>query len=106
VLYHVRFWTAILQKSNPGPLSIFAGDQTLEISQQPVSAQVPCGILSDHKDLLNALDTEAQILAEEEDEMVDDVLAGDPDTINEVAEKEAEDGGVEDGPWTEDDEAP
>jgi TIR domain len=106
VLYHVRFWTAILQKSKPGPLSISAGDQTLEISQQPVSAQVPYGILSDHKDLLNALDTEAQILAEEEDEMVDDVLAGDADTINEVAEKEAEDGGVEDGPWTEDDEAP
>jgi hypothetical protein len=103
VLYHLRFWTAILRNDRPGPISVFAGDQTMEISQQPVSAQVPYGITADHRDLLNALDTEAQILSQEEDELLDEVLSSDPDTINEVAEKEAESGDDDDGPWIVDD---
>jgi hypothetical protein len=73
VLYHVRFWTSILRNRRP----IHAGDQTLEISQQPVFSQVPYGILSDHKDLLNALDSEAQILGDEEDELIEQVVTGD-----------------------------
>jgi TIR domain len=74
VLYHVRFWTGILRHRRPGPISIRAGDQVLEISQQPVFSQVPYGIIADHKDLLNALDTEAQILSDMEDELIDEAV--------------------------------
>ena len=72
VLYHVRLWTSVLRNRRP----IHAGDQTLEISQHPVFSQVPYGILSDHKDLLNALDMEAQILGDEEDELIEQVVTG------------------------------
>jgi hypothetical protein len=75
VLYHVRFWTGILRDRRPGPISIRAGDQALEISRQPVFSQVPYGIVADHKDLLNVLDTEAQILSDEEDELIDEAVA-------------------------------
>jgi hypothetical protein len=101
VLYHVRFWTAILRNDRPGPISVFAGDQTLEISQQPVSAQVPYGIAADHRDLLNVLDNEAQILGQQEDELLDEVLSSDPDTISEIAEKESE-SDDDDSPWAQD----
>jgi hypothetical protein len=74
VLHHVRFWAGILRNHRPGPITIRAGDQTLELSQQPVFAQVPYGIVADHKDLLNALDNEAQILGDEEDEMIEEAV--------------------------------
>lgn len=102
VLYHVRFWTSILRNRKPGPISIYAGDQTLEISQQPVFSQVPYGILSDHKDLLNALDTEAQILSDEEDELIEQVVTGDGAIDPAVLEDEPTD---DDEPWEGDDEA-
>ena len=102
VLYHVRFWTSILRNRRPGSISIYAGDQTLEISQQPVFSQVPYGILADHKDLLNALDTEAQILSDEEDELIEQVVTGaagiDPTAL---LEDEPTD---DDEPWERDDE--
>jgi hypothetical protein len=87
VLYHMRFWTSILRNRRPGPIAIHAGDQTLEISQQPVFSQVPYGILWDHKDLLNALDTEAQILSDEEDELIEQVVTSDG-TIHPAALRE------------------
>lgn len=87
VLYHVRFWTSTLRNRRPGPIAIHAGDQTLEISQQPVFSQVPYGILWDHKDLLNALDTEAQILSDEEDELIEQVVTSDG-TIHPAALRE------------------
>jgi hypothetical protein len=74
VLYHLRFWTGILRARRPGPISVTAGDQTLDISQQLVFSQVPYGINADHKDLLNALDSEAQILSDEEDELIDEAV--------------------------------
>ena len=66
-----------MRNRRPGPIAIYAGDQSLEMSQQPVFTQVPYGILSDHKDLLNALDTEAQILSDEEDELIEQVVTSD-----------------------------
>jgi hypothetical protein len=75
----------------------------MEISQQPVSAQVPYGIAADHRDLLNALDTEAQILGQEEDKLLDEVLSNDPDTITEIAEEDSESGDEDHGPKVEDD---
>jgi hypothetical protein len=105
VLYHVRFWTGVLRDRKPGPISIRAGDQMLEISQQPVFSQVSYGILSDHKDLLNALDTEAQILGDEEDQLIDEVVArGSPIQIAELEEEVPDDD--DNGPRVLDDEPP
>jgi hypothetical protein len=102
VLYHVRFWTSILRNRKAGPISIYAGDQMLEISQQPVFSQVPYGILSDHKDLLNALDSEAQILSDEEDELIEQVVTSDGTIDPAVLDDEPTDDAE---PWEADDEA-
>lgn len=102
VLYHVIFWTTVLRNRRPGSISIHAGDQTLEISRQPVFSQVPYGIIADHKDLLNALDNEAQILSDEEDELVEQVVTDDgtidPDALDDEPTEDEE-------PWEADDEA-
>lgn len=70
VLFHVRFWTTIL-KLGPGPLSIRAGDQRVEIASVPAMIQLPYGIAFDQKDLMAQLEEEAELLAEEEDELAD-----------------------------------
>jgi TIR domain len=71
VLYHIRLWTQWLRRRRPGPISVRAGDQTLDISTFPAFCEVPFGIEGDHKDLLNALDAEAQILGDEEDALIE-----------------------------------
>jgi len=73
ILYHIRFWTTIL-KRNPGPLSIKAGDQWIEVSTVPAWVQQSYGIVDDQRNLLEALDNEASVIAEEEDAVVDDKL--------------------------------
>jgi hypothetical protein len=70
VLYHVRFWTAVL-RTGGGPISIKAGDQRIEISTTPAFVQLPYGIASDQKDLLGLLDQTAPLIAQEEDEIAD-----------------------------------
>ena len=70
VLFHVRFWTTIL-KVGPGPLSIRAGDQRVEIASVPAMIQLPYGIAFDQKDLMAQLEEEAELLAEEEDALAD-----------------------------------
>jgi hypothetical protein len=62
----------------------------------------PYGIAADHKDLLNALDNEAQILGDEEDELIEQVVTGNG-TIDPAAldDEPTED----DEPWEADDEA-
>jgi hypothetical protein len=78
VLYHIRLWTQWLRRGRPGPISVRAGDQTLDISTFPAFCEVLFGIAGDHKDLLNALDVEAQILGDEEDAMIETAVeAGD-----------------------------
>jgi hypothetical protein len=102
VLYHVLFWTSVLRNRRPGSISVYAGDQTLEISRQPVFSQVPYGIAADHKDLLNALDNEAQILGDEEDELIEQVVTGDGTIDPAALDDEPTE---EDEPWEADDEA-
>ena len=107
VFYHVKLWSAVLRGRRPPPISIYAGDQTLEIGQWPVFCQMPYGIASDRRDLLNALDSEAQLLGDEEDRLIDEVVASEGALA--VAEEEAEaedegpsivDGDEEDDPIT------
>ena len=75
VFYHVKLWSAMLRARRPGPISIYAGDQTLEIGQQPVFCQMPCGIAADRRNLLNDLDNEAQLLGDEEDRRIEEVVS-------------------------------
>ena len=72
VLYHVRFWTSILSKGPGGPtFSIKAGDQWMEVFKQPAFIQEAYGISYDQKDLLEQLDQEATLIAEEEEREAD-----------------------------------
>ena len=36
VFYHVKLWSATLRARRPGPISIYAGDQALEVGQTPI----------------------------------------------------------------------
>jgi hypothetical protein len=89
ILYNVRFWSCVL-RNRPGPIVIAAGDQTLEISKTPATIRLACGIEHDQCELLDALDQEAEVLAEQELdteivdpnellEMHDDTLVGGTD---------------------------
>jgi hypothetical protein len=92
VFYHVKFWSAVLRGRRPGPISIYAGDQTLEVGQSPVFCQMPYGIASDRRDLLNALDSEAQLLGDEEDRLIEEVVADEGALAAAKEEAEADDG--------------
>jgi hypothetical protein len=70
VLYHIRFWTTML-RNGPGPISIRAGDQFMEISTVPAFVQQSYGIAYDQKDLMGLLDQEASLIAEREKELVE-----------------------------------
>ena len=70
LLYHIRFWTSIL-RGGPGPISIKAGDQRMEISPTPAFVEQLYGIAYDQKDLLRLLDQEAPLIAGNEDELAD-----------------------------------
>lgn len=66
VLYHVRFWTSMLRRG-PGPISIRAGDQTMAVATTPAFVQQAYGIQDDHMNLMELLDNEAPLIAEEEE---------------------------------------
>jgi hypothetical protein len=70
VLYHIRFWTSVLRRG-PGPISIRAGDQWLEVATVPAFVQQAYGIEGDRKDLMGLLDREAPRIAQLEDESID-----------------------------------
>jgi len=70
LLFHVRFWTTIL-RLEPGPLAIRVGDQRMEIASVPAMIQLPYGIADDQRDLMAQLAEEAELLAEEEDALVE-----------------------------------
>lgn len=74
VLFHVRFWTSILRRARPGPISIRAGDQTIEVSTVPAFVHQSFGIASDQRELMGLLDDEAPIIAAEEDQRADVAL--------------------------------
>src|SRR5262249_22566415 len=63
VLYHVRFWTSILRDRKLGPISVRAGDQTIEIANVPALIQQSYGIAGDNRDLMRLLDEEAPTIA-------------------------------------------
>ncbi len=77
VLFHVRFWTSILRNRKPGPISIRAGDQLIEIAKAPAVIQQSYGIAGDQKDLMRLLDEEAPLIAAEEEENADNATAVD-----------------------------
>jgi hypothetical protein len=85
ILYHVRFWTAIL-RSDRGPLSIRAGDQWIEVSSVPAFIDQSCGISEDQKDLLGLLDQEAELIAREEEALTDLAVEAGLEALQEMEE--------------------
>lgn len=82
MLFHVRFWTSVLRNRRAGLISIWAGDQSIEIATVPALIQQSNGIEGDQKDLLRLLDEEAPLIAAEEEENADyataESLSGEP----------------------------
>ena len=74
ILFHIRFWTSILRRGMKGPISIRAGDQSVEVATAPAHVQLPFGIAQDQKDLMRLLDDEAPVIAAEEEERADIIL--------------------------------
>ncbi len=87
ILYHVRFWTATLRRG-PGPISIRAGDQWMEISTVPAFVQQAHGIEEDQRDLMRLLDQEASLLAEREDILADLAAEQELAQVEEVVDEE------------------
>lgn len=79
ILFHVRFWTSILRNRKAGPISIWTGDQTMEVATVPAWIQQSFGIEGDERDLMKLLDAEAPLIAAEEDEQVDSALEAGPE---------------------------
>jgi hypothetical protein len=71
----VRFWTSVLGGGRGGPISVRAGDQTLEIATVPALIQQSYGISDDQRDLMRLLDEEAPLITAEEEELVDIALS-------------------------------
>src|SRR5205823_11610985 len=61
LLYHIRFWSHVL-RGRPGPISIRAGDQSVELSAKPAFVKMAFGIPGDLKDLDHGLDTWAEAI--------------------------------------------
>lgn len=89
ILYHVRFWTTIL-KGRGGPISVRAGDQSVEIAPVPAMIQQSYGIIDDQRDLMSQLDEEAAIIAAEEEELADIVLTAEVTVADSDTESETE----------------
>lgn len=70
LLYHVRFWSHSL-RDRPGPISIRAGDQILEISSRPAFIQMTFGIPNDLQDLDQSLDTHVEYIESMEEQAVE-----------------------------------
>ena len=70
VLYHIRFWTTILHES-PGPISVRAGDQRMELRTTPAFVEQNFGIAHDRILIKEALDEEAELIANREEELAD-----------------------------------
>lgn len=70
ILYHVRFWTTILRRSK-GLLAMKAGDQTIDFSTIPAFVDQAYGIFDDNQDALGLLDQEAELFAQREEELID-----------------------------------
>lgn len=92
LLFHVRFWTSVLRGNRGGPITIWAGDQRMEVATVPAMIQQAYGVANDQRDLMQLLDQEAPTLAAEEDELGDlameeSVAGGHEDEENEAGEE-------------------
>jgi hypothetical protein len=90
VFYHIRFWTTIL-RHGPGPISIKAGDQWLDVASTTAFVQQAYGIAMDHKDLEDLLDNEAPRIAEQEEKFFTLPDVDEPDDDEQLAEGTPED---------------
>lgn len=80
LLYHTRFWSAILNRNEKGSIIIRSGDQATEVSSAPAFVTQSYGIIDDQKGI-SVLDDVAPKISEEE-ELATDALVemedGDP----------------------------
>lgn len=97
LLYHIRFWSHVL-RDKAGPISIRAGDQSIELSAKPAFVKMAFGIPGDLKDLDHGLDTWAETIEGKEERALEAALerqlsAAEPLTTSEIPEgNEAEPG--------------
>lgn len=70
LLYHVRFWSHAL-RDRPGPISVRAGEEVLEISSRPAFIQMTFGIPNDLQDLDQSLDTHVEYIESMEEQAVE-----------------------------------
>lgn len=71
VLYHVRFWATVLRAKSVGQtIQVSTGEQFMEMSVVPAFVKQAFGIAHDRKNLMEELDRAAWLLAEEEDELL------------------------------------
>ena len=106
ILFHVRFWTSVLRHRKPGPISIWTGDQTMEVATVPASIQQSYGIDGDQRDLMKLLDEEAPLIAAEEEEQADSAMESeteDQELEEDQWEEEEPEASVHDGPEDTDD---
>jgi hypothetical protein len=75
IFYHVRFWSAVLRERRGNHIQISAGEQWIEISGMPAFVAQAYGIADDREYLPDALDQQATLIAEEEDELADAIIA-------------------------------
>lgn len=94
LLYHLRFWSSWLRE-RPGPISIRAGDQRLDIATAPASIEVPFGIIGDTKDLERRLDIEAPVIDEREATLAEAAAVAEAEAEEEQEELEPLDDGAE-----------
>lgn len=81
VLYHIRFWTSMLRRG-PGPISIRAGDQRIEVATVPAFIQQAYGLQDDQMNLMELLDHEAPVIAELEEISVEVQTEGEEEDID------------------------
>lgn len=73
LLYHIRLWSHVLREK-PGPISIPAGDQTMELSAKPAFVRMAFGIPGDLRDLDHGLDTWAEHIESMEEQVLEAAL--------------------------------
>jgi hypothetical protein len=75
LLYHMRFWTKTLcgkYLDNTGTILIKAGDHWIKVSSEQATINQKYGIEGDQQNLLALIDSEASVIAEEEDMLIDE----------------------------------
>jgi len=95
LLYHIRFWTMMLQKGHGPMIEVRAGDQRIEIGRKPAFIMQSHGIADDYKNLMELLDEQAPILADTEDQLADMAVEEETEYLEEPTEEDEFDTGDE-----------